>query len=649
MIVGTAGHIDHGKTALVRALTGVDTDRLKEEKERGISIDLGFAYLSAPNGNTIGFVDVPGHERFIHNMLAGVLGVDFIVFVVAANEGVKPQTEEHLAILDLLGVSRGLVALTKSDLASDAQREAVSMDMRQRLVHTTLSSFPIISVSSMTGEGLEAIRQEIMDAAAKLEKIEPVGRFRLAVDRCFTLTGIGTVVTGTALSGSASVGDQLVVSPSGIKAQVRSIHAQNRKTTIGKMGDRCALNLTGANVSKESISRGDMIIDAALHSPTSRIDAYLRLVAGAKKSLSQWMPVKLHHAATEINARIVLLSDPSPSPGHDGFVQLVLDRPIAAAVGDRFVIRDVSGRQTLGGGHLVDLRAPERRRRTPLRIEQLLCQSTVSARQALAGLLELAPYYVDLTAFGRDRVLSASEIDALAGDLSLVMLASRSQVLAFSGAGAAHLESLLLETLDRFHRENPDLIGMGFEQLRVKVQTRMPAAAFSNFLQRPIQSRRVVIEGSWVRLATHMLRLTGPDERNWQRMLPLLSEAQRYRPPKVRELGELLAVTEADVRRLLKTLVKMGKVQEVSRDHFFTRDALAEILDVIVDISKAEGGRIATSTVRDRLDNGRKISIELLEFFDRHAVTMRRGDFRILNTQRLDLFKRGGPGHVGAA
>jgi selenocysteine-specific elongation factor len=646
MIIGTAGHIDHGKTALVRALTGVDTDRLKEEKERGISIDLGFAYWSSQDGNPIGFVDVPGHERFIHNMLAGVWGVDYIILVVAANEGVKPQTKEHLAILDLLGVSRGLVALTKSDLATDAQQEAVSSTVRRLLEVTTLSSIPIIPVSSITGEGMGSIRREIANSERNTKRIDPHGRFRLAVDRCFTLPGIGTVVTGTAISGIVSVGDQMVISPSGLKVHIRSIHVQNRKAVTGRAGDRCALNLTGAGVTKESISRGDMVVDSALHLPTKRIDAFLRLSVGEKKPLSQWMPVKLHHAAAEINARIVLLSD--LALGRDGFVQLVLDHPIAAAVGDRFIVRDISGRRTLGGGRLVDLRAPARRRRTTVRMEQLLHLSALSAQQALLGLLQISPHYVDLTAFGQDRAMSDSEIETLVRNLSLVLLPTRDRVFALSEEGAADLESTLLETLERFHRENPDLIGIGFEQVRLKVQPRLLAATFSEFLQRLIKSYLVVLEGSWVRLASHTLRLTVPDEKNWRRIFPLLSEAQRFRPPKVRELGELLTLTDTEVRRLLKTLATMGKVLEISHDLFFTRHVLAEILDIIIDISEANDGLIATATLRDRLDNGRRISIELLEFFDRHGVTMRRGDFRILNKQRLDLFRTGRSRRVGA-
>jgi selenocysteine-specific elongation factor len=532
-----------------------------------------------------------------------------------------------------------LVALTKSDLATNAQREAVSSDIRRRLEDTTLSSIPIIPVSGITGEGLEMLRREIASAALNMEKRSQSGRFRLAVDRSFTLAGVGTVVTGTVLSGSVSVGDRVVVSPSGIKAQVRSIHAQNRKTSVGHAGDRCALNLTGADVSKESISRGDMVVDTVLHSPTGRIDTHLRLASTEKKPLVQWMPVKLYHAATEIGARIVLLSGQPLAPGEDGFVQLVLDRPVAAAVSDRFIIRDTSGRRTLGGGRFIDLRAPARKRRTSARITQLLHHADVSAKQALAGLLKIPPHYADLTAFSRDRALSDVEIETLIADLSLVKLATPTLTLVLSPDVARDMELSLLMALGKFHREYPDLIGVGFEKLRLEVQPRLPASAFGDFMKRLIQTRQVVLEGTWIRLASHILRLTAPDEKNWQRILPLLSEARRFRPPKVQELGELLGLTEIDVRRLLKTLAKMGKIQEISHDHFFTRDVLTEILDIIVDISVADSGRIATAVLRDRLDNGRKISIELLEFFDRHAVTMRRGDLRVLNTQRLDLFR----------
>ncbi|HEY0303128.1 MAG TPA: selenocysteine-specific translation elongation factor, partial [Rhizomicrobium sp.] len=307
MIIGTAGHIDHGKTSLVRELTGVETDRLREEKARGISIDLGFAYLPASDGSILGFIDVPGHERFVHNMLAGATGIDFVLLVVAADDGIKPQTLEHLAIVDLLGIERGVVALTKIDLADPARRAQVSADIAGALQSTKLADAPIFPVSTVTGAGIAGLREHLFDAAHNLQARAASGRFRLAVDRSFTLPGAGTIVTGTILSGMVTEGDHVMVSPTGLTARVRSIHAQNRPSARGVAGQRCALNLAGENVSKDAISRGDVVLDPDLHAPTDRIDVELRLLASESRPVIQWMPVRLFHASAEVGARVVLL------------------------------------------------------------------------------------------------------------------------------------------------------------------------------------------------------------------------------------------------------------------------------------------------------------------------------------------------------
>ena len=315
MIVGTAGHIDHGKTALVRALTGVDTDRLKEEKTRGISIDLGFAYLPAGDRDVVGFVDVPGHEKFVRNMLAGATGIDFVLLVVAADDGVMPQTMEHLAIVDLLGISHGIVALSKVDLVPPARREQVIQEIRDRLSGTRLAHIDIAPVSAVTGDGVTELREKIFSAARNFKARVAQGRFRLAVDRCFTLTGVGTIVTGTVQSGAVGIGDPVIISPSGLSARVRSIHAQNRPAERGQAGERCALNLAGDGITKNSIRRGDVVLDPELHAPTDRIDATLRLLPSEAKSASQWLPVRLYHGAAEIDARIALLEDAPIRPG----------------------------------------------------------------------------------------------------------------------------------------------------------------------------------------------------------------------------------------------------------------------------------------------------------------------------------------------
>ena len=350
MIIGTAGHIDHGKTALVRALTGIDTDRLKEEKARGITIDLGFAYLPAPDGKVLGFVDVPGHEKFVHNMLAGAGGIDFVLLVVAADDGVMPQTREHLAIVDLLGVGRGIVALTKVDLVSIERREAVTAEIAQTLDDTGLAGADVAAGFNRQRRGNRFAPRPAVRGGASGRGQRRQGRFRLAVDRSFTLTGVGTVVTGTVLSGTVAVSDHVTISPSGLAARVRSIHAQNRPTDRGQAGERCALNLAGDGVAKDAIHRGDVVLDPELHAPTERIDAALRVLPSEPKPITQWMPARLHHAAAEAGARVVLLGDRPIAPGESARVQIVLDRPIAAAVGDRFVLRDTSGQRTIGGG-----------------------------------------------------------------------------------------------------------------------------------------------------------------------------------------------------------------------------------------------------------------------------------------------------------
>jgi selenocysteine-specific elongation factor len=637
VIIGTAGHIDHGKTALVRALTGVDADRLKEEKARGITIDLGFAYLPTPDG-VLGFVDVPGHEKFVHNMLAGATGIDFVLLVVAADDGVMPQTLEHLAIVDLLGIRQGVVALSKADLATDARREAATEEIAQALAATALADCDIIPVSSMTGEGVDALRARLVAASQMTRRHSSNGRCRLAVDRCFTLQGAGTVVTGTMLSGAAAVGDQLIISPSGFAARVRSIHAQNRAAERGEAGQRCALNLAGNEVTKEAIQRGDVVLDPLLHAPTDRIDATLRVLAAEPKPISQWMPVRLHSAAAEVGARVALLcAEPIP-PGNEGLVQLVLDRPIAAAAGDRFVLRDTSARRTIGGGRFLDLRPPARKRRTPDRLAQLSAHAIEDPAQALAALLDLPPNHIDLSKFARDRAISEHEVQRIVADLGLISYVIEGKVIAFSAASWVQLKRSIAAALEAYHAENPDLAGMGRERLRRQLAPHLPAAAFASVLQGLARAHEIALDGAWIRLPSHEVRLSAADEELWRKVQPLIGGNERFRPPRVRDLAGALKVSETSMRRLLKQLSRLGRVDEIAHDHFFLRGTVADMVEIAVDLAEA-GGQFTAAQLRDRLENGRKVAIQILEFFDRHGVTLRRGDFRRVNKHRLDLFR----------
>ena len=645
MIVGTAGHIDHGKTALVRALTGVDTDRLKEEKARGISIDLGFAYLPTDDGSVLGFVDVPGHEKFVRNMLAGATGIDFVLLVIAADDGVMPQTKEHLAIVDLLGITHGIVALSKVDLVPPARREQVAQHILDRLSGTRFAQLEIVPVSTVTGEGVAELRGKLFAAARSFGARAAQGRFRLAVDRCFTLTGVGTVVTGTVLSGAVGVGEPVVLSPSGLSARVRSIHAQNRPTKRGHAGERCALNLAGDGITKDSIGRGDVVLDPALHAPTDRIDAALRVLAGEPKPVGHWVPVRLYHAAAELEARVALLEDAPIRPGEAGRIQLVLNKPTAAAVGDRYVLRDTSGGRTIGGGRLLDLRAPARKRRTPERLAQLDALALADPQQSLAALVERSPFHVDLAVFARDHALTMNEIDRMAERLGVARAAGPNAVFALSTETWRRLQLNVLATLEAFHAANPEMPGIGTERLRRQLELRLPARLLSCVLQALVQTQHVVFEGGSIRLRGHRIKLTTQDGRVWSKIAPLLSGADRFRPPRGREIADLLQTPETDVRRVLKSLGREGKVIEISPDHFFLRETAAEMVDIAAGIAAgAADGQFTAAQFRDRLDNGRKVAIQILEFFDRHGVTVRRGDLRRVNRLRLNLFGRGADG-----
>jgi selenocysteine-specific elongation factor len=639
MIIGTAGHVDHGKTALVKALTGVDGDRLREEKARGITIDLGFAYLPIGNGRTLGFIDVPGHERFVHTMLAGASGIDFALLVVAADDGIMPQTIEHLAIIDLLGIPRGLIALTKADLVSHARLADVAAQIRQVTAGTVLEDAEILQVSALTGHGVGPLRTRLEAAADGIVDRSTHGRFRLAVDRVFTLPGVGVVVTGTVLSGAVDAGDRVVVSPSGLPARVRSLHAQNKPADNGRVGDRCGLNLAGDGISKESIRRGDAVLDPDLHAPTDRIDARLRLLPGETKPIRQWFPARLHHASSEVGAHIVLVGDAPIQPGENADVQLVLERPIAAAVSDRYVIRDVSAQRTLGGGRFIDLRAPPRKRRTLERRAQRAAHAIADPPAAFAALLATPPFASDLATFARDRALPALEADRISATLGLVVLQAQESRIAIAPARWEMFTSALVEQLAAYHGENPDLQGIGREKLRLALQPRLSAPTFATALQKIAAGGQVVLDGSFVRLAAHSIRLAAGDEAAWNLIAPLLGGGARFRPPRVRDIANATTSPERHVRRLLKLAGRLGWADEVAHDHFFLRSTVQEMVAIVVDVAaQAEDGAFTAAQFRDRVDNGRKVAIQILDFFDRHGVTLNRDDLRRVNRHGLDLF-----------
>ncbi len=398
MIVATAGHIDHGKTLLVKTLTGVDTDRLPEEKARGISIDLGFAYLPLAGGDLIGFVDVPGHERFIRNMLAGVCGIDFALLVVAADDGVMPQTVEHLHILDLLHVARGAAVITKVDRVDPERVKEVRENVEALLAATKLAGAPMLSVSAVTGAGIDDLRALLVAEASGDSAHRAAGQHvRYSIDRAFSVAGSGTVVTGTVFNGVVKSGDKLVVSPAGLPVRVRGIQIHGKAADSASAGQRCALNLTGAGL--DAVRRGDWVLGEAVHHPTQRIDARITVLDAEAHALEHWTPVHLHLDTSDVTARVAARRGESVAPGASALVQLVLDEPVCALRGDRFILRDQSAVRTLGGCIVVDPFAPATRRSTRARLAELTALEHDEPEKALGALLETSAQPVYLARF----------------------------------------------------------------------------------------------------------------------------------------------------------------------------------------------------------------------------------------------------------
>jgi selenocysteine-specific elongation factor len=624
LIIGTAGHIDHGKTSLVKALTGIDADRLKEEKARGITIDLGFAYKPLADGGVLGFVDVPGHEKLIRNMLAGATGIDHVVLVVAADDGPMPQTREHLAILDLLGLSRGVVALTKADLVSAARLAEVSAELRALLAPTVLAGADLIAVSSLTGLGIDTLERHLLQAQSAWPPTRGRGHFRLAVDRSFSLAGIGTVVTGTAVAGQVSVGDRLVVTPSGKPVRVRGLHAQNREATLGQAGQRLALNLAG--VEKSDVERGEWIVAEAAHAPTTRLDARIRVLGGEGRALAHWTPLHLHLGAVDVGARVVPLDGQPVAAGASALVQLELERPIGALHGDRFILRDQSSLRTVGGGTVIDAFAPAARRHKSQRLAWLEALDRPTAAEALAALLALAPPHgVNLTAFNTLWNLLPDDAQALAAAVAHRAVADGKTTLAFAPGQLDKLTSRIGELLSAHHKRAPDSAGLTVEQLQRALTAKPAPAVFALLLGELTRGGTLQRHGPYLRLAGHEASLQGADQKLWERLRPWLAEGGWNHPPKLSDmLARDRALHREQVSRLLQKAARLGKVYAVGAEYFILAEHMHELARRAHELAQADPHRrLNVKTYRETTGISRHLSIPLVEFFDHIGFTKR--------------------------
>ena len=638
MIIATAGHVDHGKTSLLRVLTGIDTDRLPEEKARGMSIDLGFAYTDL-NGRRMGFVDVPGHERFIRNMLAGVAGIDFALLVVAADDGVMPQTLEHLAILDLLGVHQGAVALTKADRVEAPQLEHARQEIKTALQRSTLEGAPIFAVSSMTGEGVSALRTHLGLAASQMSSRLPTGNFRLAIDRCFSLRGVGVTVTGTVVSGAAVRNESLVLSPSGLHVRVRSIHANNQVAEQACAGQRCAINIAasgGDTPDMNNIHRGDWLMGAAAHAPSTRFDARIRLLPSETSALKHWTPVHVHAGAAHATARLALLQGARLEPGSSALVQLVPDRPICALRGDRVILRDAASQRTIGGGSVIDPFAPGKGRARPGRIAFLTALEAPEPQQALKQLLPLSPGGVDLEKFIQACNLSGEEAGELSAALPMRLVGRPGDRSAISETHYANLLICIPEALGAWHQKYPQSLGPNEFELRLALPSPPRPALLNTALRQLLRSEIIARGGTLLHLPGHHITPTAADSRDWEVLLPFFDNAG-LTPPRVRELALALGRPPEVAEALLGRLANAGVLARVSKNRFFTPECLRAHAGLAEQA--ARGDTMFTAQQYRLLSGvGRNLTIEILEFFDRAGFTRRIREGRTLCTSARDIF-----------
>jgi selenocysteine-specific elongation factor len=623
VVIGTAGHVDHGKSTLVRALTGIDPDRLIEEKTRQMTIDLGFAWVDLPSGRRAGIVDVPGHERFIKNMLAGVGGIDLALLVIAADEGPMPQTREHLAILDLLGVGQGIVALTKMDMVDREMIELVSEEVLDLLEGTSLAGSPIVPVSGVTGEGLAGLAHLIDDALSTAANAHQTGPARLPVDRVFSVQGFGTVVTGTVLGGQFSVGQDVVLMPGDLPSRIRGIQSHNQKIASVQMGNRAAINI--ASIPTEQVRRGDVLTAPGGLIASTRLDSRLSMLPSAPGPLLQNMPVDFFCGAAEVQAWPTLLDAEGIAPGQSGWVQLRLKSSVAVARGDRFIIRRASPSETIGGGVVIDAHPQRHKRFRAEVISSLEVLEHGNPEELVAGALRDGPVE-------RKQLLGTppAELDLEKTAAALASLLDQGEVIALAPPDRASSPSTYLVTrgwwqettsdlqrrLEQFHRETPLRRGMPREELRSRM--RLAQRPFDAVIAFASESGIIASDDATVRLPEFTITFDGPTQRAVDALVAAL-RAQPYSPPSPLEMG-----IDDDV---LAALVDSGQVVKVGDGIVFDPPAYSKMVDTVMTYLD-EHGSITLATFRDLFGTSRKYAQAVLEHFDQQKLTRRAGDER---------------------
>ena len=636
IVMGTAGHVDHGKTALIKRLTGVDTDRLKEEKRRGITIELGFASLTLPDGRLLGVVDVPGHERFVRHMVAGAAGIDLVVMVIAADEGVMPQTREHLQICTLLGIKKGFVALTKIDMVDQEWLTLVREDVREFLRGTFLEGAPVVPVSSLTGAGFPEIVETIARVADDIEAAADVGLFRLPVDRVFTMKGFGTVVTGTLISGRVTVGEEVEVSPVGLRAKVRGLQIHNRAVESAEAGQRTAVNLQG--VDRAVIERGYLLTAPGALVASRRLDCVYRHLAGAGRNLKNRTILRFHTGTSEVMARIILLDRDELEPGGEGYCQIILATPLATVAGDRFVIRSSSPVTTIGGGMIVDPLPAKHRQSAEAVLEefrilaggdQAARVAVVMARAGMGGITESSLVV-------RTGIRRAELRRLLEGMFSAraAYLVDRDEARVLSGPVYAELLERISGELAAYHKRFPLKEGLSREELRTTLGMGDGAGQkiFGMALRELEKRGGLVAEKEHVRMAGHQVQLEG-EMGDLRGKLAALYRESGLAPPTLKETLERFPDRKKEIASLIRVMTQEGELVRISEDLNFHRDALAGLREEYRKLLVRDG-KATPASFRELTGLSRKFIIPLMEYFDMTKLTMRAGDQRILRERQ---------------
>jgi selenocysteine-specific elongation factor len=630
IILGTAGHIDHGKSALVKALTGVDPDRLKEEKLRGITIELGFAELELPSGQHLGIVDVPGHERFVRHMVAGASGMDLVALVIAADEGVMPQTREHLEICELLRVKQGLVVLTKVDLVEPDWLELVEEEVKEALKGTFLDGAPIVSFSAVTGFGKDNLLATLAELAAQVPPKPVTGIFRLPIDRVFTIKGFGTVVTGTAISGRVKVAESVVIYPPGFKAKVRGLQVHGQAVEQAQAGNRTAVNLQG--LEKEELERGMVVAPPGALIKSRRLDAFLEILPSAPRPLKHRQAVRLHTGTSERVAMPLILDADEMAPGSSGYVQFFLREPLALKPGDRLVIRSFSPAFTWGGGLVLHVNPTRHKRRNP----EVLARFKILEQGSPEDVLRL--YLSEAGAAGRSRAELTALLPWDPGELAnrLNAMTRQGEVLYYDQENQRYLLTVTAQELERqslqiladYHRKFPLKPGLSKEELRRQLPPAMEVRLFNYLLGGMAQKKQLVSEKDLVRLSTHKVTLA-QDQEDVSRRLEELYRRGHFSPPTFKEATEAAKIAPDKVKQLLQVLVNQGRLIRVKDDLYFHQAAIEALKAALIDFLK-QNREITVNQFKDLTQTSRKFSIPLLEYFDSTRTTVRVGETRRL-------------------